>query len=182
MTMSTETVPGYIAGTWSIDPANSDISFTVRHLGVSKAHGRFNEVSGRIVTGESVEQSSVSATIVADSVDTGFPSRDTYIKGGDVLAVADHKELSFVSTNIRPAGDGYEIAGTLTIRGVTRPVTLSAEIGGITDDPTTGKKVLGASAITTIKRDDFGLAVGVPGMVVSDDINIRLDIYATLAG
>jgi polyisoprenoid-binding protein YceI len=173
-------IPGYTTGTWSIDPNNSDVSFSARHLGVSKAHGRFNQVTGKIVTGENPEKSSVSATISADGIDTGFPSRDSYIKGADVLATDEYGELTFVSSGVRSAGAAYEMDGDLTIRGVTRPVTLTIEIGGFVDDPTSGSKVAGASAKTTIKRSDFGLAKKVPAMVVSEDIELTLDIYAVL--
>ena len=173
------TIPGYITGTWNIDPSNLDVSFSVRHLGVSKAHGRFNEIAGKIVTGETLEQSSVSARIGTGSVDTGFPSRDSYIENDDVLATDEHKEMIFVSTGIRPAGTAYSIDGDLTIRGVTRPVTLSAEIGGFAAD-SSGRKVAGASGSVAVKRSDFGIAKNIPTMVIGEEIEIMLDIYAIL--
>lgn len=179
--MSDETsVPGYVAGNWTINPFNSDVGFTVRHLGVSWVHGRFNEVSGEIVTGETVGRSSVSATINADSIDTGFPGRDTYIKGDNVLATPEHKQLSFVSTGVRASGTDCFIDGDLTIRGVTKPVTLAAEIGGFAADPAEGNTVLGISATTTITRGDFGFSEKIPSVVIGDEVDIRLDIQATL--
>lgn len=169
-----------IAGTWTIDPGNSDVSFSVRHLGVSRVHGRFNQVAGQIVLGEVPERSSVSATITADSIDTGVPGRDGFIRGGDVLAVDDHKELTFSSSAVRPAGSAYEIDGDLTIRGITRPVTLTVELGGFADDPASGNKVAGGSARGVLQRGDFGLAKNVPALVVGEEIELTLDIYAVL--
>jgi polyisoprenoid-binding protein YceI len=175
-------VPGYLAGTWSIDPLNSEVGFRVRHLGVSRVYGRFNEVAGDIVTGATIEESSVSATIAAGSIDIGYPDRDAFIKGDDVLAAATHSELRFVSTSVRAVGDGYLVDGELTVRGVTRPVTLAAEIGGFGAHPQAGHRVVGVSATTTITRADFGFAAKVPAAIVGEKIEIRLDVQARLRG
>lgn len=170
-------IPGNITGAWTIDPRNSEVSFTVRYLGVSKVHGRFNRVSGEIVTRESAADSSVSATVGADSIDTGFAARDEYIKSSDVLAAAEHKELTFTSTGIR---DGCFIDGDLTIHGVTRPVTLTAKLGGYAEDPAEGGTVLGASATMTLDRKAFGFAGKIPSAVIGDKITVHIDIQATL--
>jgi polyisoprenoid-binding protein YceI len=171
-------ISGYTTGYWIIDPNNSDISFTVRYLGVSKVHGRFKDVSGEIVTADTVDKSRVSASIIAGSIDTGFEGRNEYIKGGDVLDVEAHKELTFVSTGIRSVGAGYFVDGDLTIRGVSRAVTLTANIGGFASDPGGGGPVLGISATTTLGRADFGLSEKVPAAIIGDKITIRLDIHA----
>ena len=94
MRSSMTAVPGYVTGTWRINPVNSEVRFTVRHLGVSKVHGRFKNVAGAVVTGEALEQSSVTATIDAAGVDTGFPARDAYLRGADVLAADEHRKAS----------------------------------------------------------------------------------------
>lgn len=181
MHASTTTVPGYLVGTWTIDPLNSDVSFAVRHLGVSRVHGRFNELSGDIVTGATIDRSSVSARIVADSVDTGFPGRDGFIAGDDVLAAGEHRELTFVSTGVRTADGEYFVDGHLTVRGITRQVTFTVELGGFGANPD-GRPVIGVSARTTVRRADFGFGRHVPAAVVSDGIDVRLDVQATLAG
>lgn len=175
MTSSTVTT-----GTWAIDRTNSHVSFSVRHLGVLRVHGRFNDVTGRIVTGDSIEQSTVSARIGADSIDTGFPARDGYIKGADVLAAGDHKAITFNSRTIRPAGANYLVDGELAIRGATRPITMTAHLGGFGVDPATGQSVLGVSAAITLKRADFAFAPQIPSTVIGADVDIAFDIYARL--
>ncbi|HEU5421890.1 MAG TPA: YceI family protein [Streptosporangiaceae bacterium] len=174
-------IPGYQAGTWIIEPVNSDVSFTVRYLGVTRVHGRFNEIAGEIVTGPTVAGSSVRASIAAASIDTGFPGRDNYLRGGDVLRADEHKELSFVSTGIRAAAGELAIDGGLTIRGVTRPVSLALQPGGFAADPAEGGHVLGLSATTTITRAEFGFSQKLPAAVISDSITVQLDIQARLA-
>lgn len=165
-------------GTWAIDRTNSQVGFSVRHLGVLRVHGRFNDITGRIVTGDTIEQSTVSARIGADSIDTGFPVRDGYIRGIDVLATADHRAMTFTSRTIRAAGANYLVDGELTIRGVARPITITARLGGFGADPTTGQAVLGVSAAITIKRADFGFSPDVPSTVVGTDVDLAFDIYA----
>lgn len=167
-------------GTWAIDRNNSQVSFSVRHLGVLRVHGRFNDVTGRIVTGDTIEQSTVSARIGADSIDTGFPARDGYIQGPDVLGSAEHKAITFTSRAIRPDGGNYLVDGELGIRGATRPITMTAHLGGFGEDMTTGQPVLGVSAAITVKRADFGFSRQVPPAVIGDDIDLAFDIYARL--
>ena len=174
-------IPGYRSGTWIIEPVNSDVSFTVRYLGVTRAHGRFNEIAGEIVTGPAPGQSSVRASIPAASIDTSFPGRDSYLRGEDVLQAGEHKELTFTSAGIRAADGGYVLDGDLTIRGVTRPVSLALEVGGFATDPAEGGEVLGLSASATITRSEFGFSPKLPAAVISDAIVIRLDIQARLA-
>lgn len=175
MTRSTVTT-----GTWAIDRTNSHVSFSVGHLGVLRVHGRFNDVTGRIVTGDTIEGSAVSARIGADSIDTGFPARDGYIKGADVLASGDHKAITFNSHAIRAAGANYLVDGALAIRGDTRPITMTAHLGGFGADPASGQPVLGVSAAITVKRADFGFSPHIPSTVVGDDVDIAFDIYARL--
>jgi polyisoprenoid-binding protein YceI len=181
MTASTTTeIPGYTAGTWTIDGVHSDATFTVRHLGVSKVRGRFGRLEGRIVTGGSIFDSSVTATIDAASVDTNNADRDVHIRKADFLDVEQFPTLTFTSTGVRADGDDFLIDGDLTLRGVTKPVTLNAELGGFGPGMTEGATVLGVSAVTEINRTDFGVGSGVPGAVVSEKIKIELNIEATL--
>jgi polyisoprenoid-binding protein YceI len=182
MTVSPVTVSQSAVGAWKIDTFNSDVSFVVRHLGVSRVHGRFNDVSGAIVISPDVEKSTVTATIGTESIDTGFPARDTYNKGADVLAVGEHKQLTFASTGLRVEGDDYLLDGDLTIRGATRPVTLELDLGGFGTDPTNGNEVMGISARTTVRRADFGLSGAIPAAVISEKIEIRLDIQGIRQG
>jgi len=178
--MTTTEIPGYIAGTWVIDSAHSDVTFTVRHLGVSKVRGRFDEVETTIVTGASILDSTVTATIQAASIDTNNDQRDGHVKSGDFLDVAEFPTITFASTGVRYDDGEYLIDGELTLHGVTKAVTLVAELGGFGDGLSEGAKVLGVSARTEISRSDFGVGANIPGAVVSDKIKIELDIEAGL--
>jgi polyisoprenoid-binding protein YceI len=179
MTTATR-IPGYIVGTWTIDPVHSDVAFIARHFSVSKVRGRFNAVSGTIVTHEDPAQSSVTATIKADSVDTNNEQRDGHVRSADFLNVEEHDQLAFTSTAVRIDGEDVEIDGDLTLHGVTKPVTLTGELGGFADSP--HGKVLGVSASTEIKRSDFGVGPNIPAAVVGDKIKIELGVEALLNG
>src|SRR5688572_4930392 len=140
MTLTTETsIPGYVAGTWTIDPVHSEVGFSVRHMMVSKVRGRFTEFSGEIVTGDSPVHSSVTATIDLSSIDTGNPDRDNHIRSADFFDVDNHKTMTYRSTGVRLDDDGYVLDGELTLKGDTRPISLRLELGGF------GPDILGAT-------------------------------------
>ena len=184
MTASTRTqVPGYVVGTWDIDPVHSDVSFTVRHMMVSKVRGRLGTFSGEIVTAPEFTESVVTATVDASSVDTGNTQRDGHIRTADFFEVENHPTWSFRSAAIRPDGDDYALDGELTIKGVTRPVTFSLEVNGFGPDAYGGTRA-GFSAATTINRSDFGVDISMPldggGVVVGDKVTINLEIEAVL--
>jgi len=178
-------IPGYVAGTWDIDPVHSEVSFVVRHMVVSKVRGRFNAFEGTIVTGADPLDSSVEATIEAASVDTNQEQRDAHVRSADFLDVEHHPTLSFRSTAVRPSGRAFEVDGELTIRGVTKPVTLDLDLNGFGPDPYGGTRA-GFSATTEINRQDFGVSYNgpIPGadnaMVLSDKIVLNLEIEAVL--
>lgn len=174
------TIPGHTTGSWTIDPANSQVGFSVRHLGVTRVHGRFNAFGGTIHIGETVEDSSVTMRIDAASVDTGFPARDGYIRGEDVLSAGEHEHLVFRSTRVRRDAGVVMVDGELTIAGVTKPVVLTAELGGVGTDPMSGTKVLGAAASATFDRSAFGLSPNVPAAVIGERVWIDLDVQAAL--
>ena len=185
LTPSVQSIPGYQAGTWDIDAVHSEVSFVVRHMVVSKVRGRFNAFEGTIVTGESPLASSVNATIDAASVDTNQEQRDAHVRSADFLDVDNFPTLSFRSTAVRPEGDDFKVDGELTIRGVTKPVTLDLELNGFSPDPYGGTRV-GFSATTEINRQDFGVSYNgpIPGadnaMVLSDKIALNLEVEAVL--
>ena len=176
-------IPGYVAGTWDIDPVHSDISFTARHMMVSKVRGHFATFSGEIVTGEDLTDSRVSATIDARSIETGAQQRDDHIRSADFFEVETHPTWTFTSTAIRPDGDDYVLAGDLTIKGVTRPVELALEVNGFGPDAYGGTRA-GFTATTTISRSDFGVDIKLPmdggGVVVGEKIQITLEIQGVL--
>jgi polyisoprenoid-binding protein YceI len=177
--------PGYLAGTWDADAVHSEVTFVVRHMVVSKLRGRFDKFEASIRTAEDPLQSSVKATIDAASVNTVQEQRDTHIRSADFLDADHHPSITFVSTGVRPAGDHFQIDGNLTIRGVTKPVTLEVEVNGFGPDPYGGTRA-GFSATTEINRQDFGVSYNgpIPGadnaMVLSDKVTIHIEIEAVL--
>ncbi len=184
-TFASPVLPDYVAGTWDIDAMHSEVSFVVRHMVVSKVRGRFNAFEGTIVTAENPLDSVVQATIEATSVDTNQEQRDEHVRSADFLDVGNYPTLSFRSTAVRPQGDGYEVDGELSIRGVAKPVTLDLEFNGIGPDLQGGTRI-GFSARTEINRQDFGVSYNgpIPGannaMVLSDKILINLEVEAVL--
>ena len=180
---ATTSIPGYLAGTWDIDASHSDVSFTVRHMMVSKVRGRFGKFSGEIVTGENLSDSSVTATIDATSIDTNNEQRDGHIRSADFFDVDNHPEWTFRSTALRVDGEDLALDGELTLKGVTRPVTLALEVNGFGPDALGGTRA-GFSASTTIDRNDFGVDIKMPldggGVVVSDKVQIHLEIEGVL--
>jgi polyisoprenoid-binding protein YceI len=181
MSAPTVEIPGYVAGTWEIDPVHSEVSFVVRHLGVTKVRGRFGEVSGQIVTGPTLPDSSLSVEIPAASIDTSNSQRDEHARSADLLDADNHEKLSFTSTGVRTNRDTLIVDGVLTAHGVSKTLGLNAEVGGIGPGMHEGQTVLGASATTEISRSEFGIGPNVPSAVVSDMVKVELDIEAILA-
>lgn len=179
MSTPTVTIPGYVTGTWTIDPIHSDVSFIVRHLGVSKVRGQFNVFSGEIVTAENPLDSKVTVTIDADSFHTRMEMRDNHVKSEEFLHVEQHPQLTFTSTGVRQDGEEFLLDGDLTVRGVTKPVTLNLEVNGFGESPMNGAPVLGISASTEINRRDFEVHGGASGAMVGDKIQILLEVEAT---
>jgi polyisoprenoid-binding protein YceI len=180
---TTTTIPGYIAGTWTLDPAHSDVSFSVRHLMVSKVRGRFTGVEGEIVTAGDPLASSVTATVDLNTIVTGDENRDAHLRSTDFFDVANHPTMTYRSTGLRPSGDGFVVDGELTLHGVTKGVPLKLEVNGFQPSTPMGTRV-GFSATGEISRSDFGIAFNMPleggGVVVSDKVTINLEIEGIL--
>jgi polyisoprenoid-binding protein YceI len=178
-------IPGYVAGTWAIDPVHSEVGFSVRHFGVSKVRGRFDKFEGTIVTGDDPLASTVTASIDVTSINTNQEQRDAHIRSADFFDVENHPTLTFTSTGIKADGGEYVLEGDLTIRGNTKPVALELELSGFGPDPYGGQRV-GFSATTEINRHDFGVSFngpipGVPGgVILGDKVTITLDIEGVL--
>ena len=177
------TIPGYVAGTWVIDPVHTDISLVARHFMVSKVRGHFKEFSGTVVTGESPLDSSVTATIKAASIDTNNDQRDGHIRSADFLDVETHPEITFTSKAVRANGDDFQIDGDLTLRGVTKNVTLNVELSGLGPDAYGGTRI-GLTAKTSVLRSDFEInfhpVMETGGAVVSDKLDVHMEIEAVL--
>lgn len=182
-TLDGGTLSGTPTGTWRIDPMHSSASFSVRHL-MSTVRGRFRELDGRIVIGPHIRDCRTSATMRADSVDTGVPMRDEDLRSVGFLDAEHHPDLTFESTALEEGVDGaLTIVGDLTIRGSTREVRLAAEFLGFDETGLQGEPRIGFAARTTIRRSDFGVGEGVvegSKVVVGDSVTIELDVEAAL--
>jgi polyisoprenoid-binding protein YceI len=182
--MSVE-IPGYVAGTWAIDPVHSEVSFTVRHMMVSKVRGRFDKFEGTIVTAEDPLASSVTASVDLDSINTGQEQRDAHIRSADFFEVEKYPTMTFVTTAVKGGEEGFILEGDLTLKGITRAVAFNLEVNGIGPDAYGGTRI-GFSAETQIGRSDFGVNFngpipGVPGGVaVSENVTINLEIEGVL--
>jgi|SRR5215469_4941920 len=176
-------IPGYITGTWEIDPVHSYVGFVARHLMVSKVRGNFTKLEGQIVTDVSPLQSSATATIDTSSFTTGTDQRDSDVKGENFLDVAHYPTMTYRTTQIREQGNDIFADGELTIKGVTRPVTLAVEVNGFGPDPYGGTR-LGLSASGEINRTDYGITANVAlptgGVMISEKIQLTVEVEATL--
>jgi polyisoprenoid-binding protein YceI len=183
VTSNETTIPGYTAGTWTIDPVHSEVGFTVRHMMVSKVRGKFGTFGGDIVTAENPLESTVTAEIDLSSIDTGNPDRDNHIRSADFFEVDAHKVMTYRSTGIRVEGDDYILDGELSLKGVTKQVPLRLELGGFGPDPYGGTRA-GFTASGEIKRSDFGVdfnaVLETGGVVVGDKVSLQLEIEAVL--
>jgi polyisoprenoid-binding protein YceI len=171
-----------MTNTWDIDIAHSAVQFHVRHMVISKVHGRFAKWSGAVELDEQdLTRSSVEVHIDASSVDTQAADRDNHLRSPDFFDVAKYPELTFRSKRIAKAGEGYRVAGDLTIHGITREVTLEAEYTGTGKDPW-GNQRAAFAAKTTIDRRDYGLvwnaALEAGGVLVGEKVEITIELEA----
>lgn len=178
---ATATIPGYQAGIWKADPAHSEIAFTVRQVMVSKVRGRFTGSDVTIVMTEDPLGSSVAVMIDVASVDTGNERRDHHLGSADYLDVEQYPTMSYRSTGIRRAGDGWAVDGELTLHGVTRQVPLAVVTNGFGPDPSGGPRA-GFIATAQVNRRDFGIHAPMDGVgvVVGEKVSISLRIEAVL--
>jgi len=181
---TTTAIPAYQAGTWVLDPVHSEVSFTVRHLMVSKVRGRFARFDGTLVTADNPLHSSVEARVDLTSIDTGNADRDAHVRSADFLDVEQFPELTYRSTGIRTAGDGLVVDGELSLHGVTKQVPLELEVNGFQANTPMGDTRVGFSARAEIDRGDFGIEFNAPldngGVVLGNRIQITLEVEAVL--
>jgi polyisoprenoid-binding protein YceI len=172
------------ATTWDIDASHTSAGFKVRHLMVSHVRGRLGAVSGTVVLDEQDPAGSrVDVSIDVAAIDTRDEKRDAHLRSADFFDVANHPNVTFRSTAVRPGREGagsYDVTGDLTIRGVTRPVTLAVEpLAAAVADPW-GSTRRGATARARVNRKDFGLqwnlALETGGFVVGDDVAIEIEV------
>ena len=171
---------------WNIDGTHSSINFSIRHMVISKVRGRFASFTGTLNLDDTdAARSVVEATLDATSIDTNMPQRDTHLRSPDFFDVEKYPALAFRSTRIEKVdGAGYRLVGELTIRDVTREVSLDVESGGRAKDPW-GNERIGFVARAVIDRKDFGLGwnqvLEAGGVLVGDRVDIELDVQAVRA-
>lgn len=165
------------AATWAPDPAHSEVDFSILHLSLSNVHGHFGTVSGTIVFDPSdISKSTVNVTIDVSGVATDEGSRDSVLKSSSFFDVDKYPKATFVSTSVQRTASGLMVTGNLTLRGVTRPVTLTVEGP---NGPVTGmdqKLHAGFTAETLLNRRDFGIATAFPSGVVGDQVKLSIDL------
>ncbi|UTT39205.1 YceI family protein [Glutamicibacter mishrai] len=166
------------AGTWNLDASHSEVGFSVRHAGISKVRGSFTEFDATLNIGETLETSSVEATVQINSVNTKDENRDGHLKSADFFDAEQFPTMTFKSTGVKGSADEFILVGDLTIRGVSKEVEFEVEVGGQAVDAF-GATRAGFFASTTISRKEFGItwnaALEAGGVLVSDKVKIELD-------
>lgn len=173
---------------WKFDPAHSSAEFSVRHLGIAWVKGRFTEVSGSAeFDPNNPEKSFWQTEIEGKSIWTGDNSRDNHLRSKDFFDVENHPQITFKSTKVEKVQDNeFKITGNLTMRGITKPVTLAVEYLGVREIPSVDGKTLttrsGFSAKTTVNRHDFKISwdapAGVGATTVGGEVDITINIEA----
>jgi polyisoprenoid-binding protein YceI len=183
--MTTATAPALtdLTGSYTIDPAHTRIGFVARHAMVTKVRGSFNEFEGTAtLDGANPANSSVQVTISAASIDTRNAQRDEHLRSNDFLAMDEYRQITFVSTGVRPVGDAeFEVTGDLTIKGVTNPITIPFSFEGAAKDPF-GNLRVGFEGSVAINRKDYGItwnaALETGGVLVSDKVTLEFEVSA----
>ena len=169
---------------WTVDPAHTNVGFSVRHMGLSTVRGRFTNFDGG-VEGDPSDVSTANARLEIDtaSIDTGNEGRDEHLRSPDFFDVERFPKMMFVTKSITPkGGDRYRVVGDLTIKDVSREIELEYEHAGEGVDPY-GNRRLGGTLTGTIKRSDWGLtwnvALETGGWLVGDKIKLEIDVQVT---
>jgi polyisoprenoid-binding protein YceI len=183
MATDTATLQTATRSTWDFDPAHTSVDFKVKHMMVTTVKGRFTGVHGRIIGNiEEPHLAEVDVTIDASTVDTRNDQRDAHLRSADFLDAENYPQITFKSTRVeRASDDEVKVIGDLTIRGVTKEVTLNVEINGFGKTPF-GTEVAGLTATTTLNRKDFGLnwnvALETGGWLVGETVKVEIDVEA----
>ncbi|GAA3670339.1 MULTISPECIES: YceI family protein [Yimella] len=168
-------------GTYVIDPSHTRIGFVVRHAMVTKVRGSFNEVDGKAVTGENLQDASIDVTIDTASVDTRNADRDGHLKSADFFDVEKYPTITFKSTDVQAKGDDLVVTGDLTIKDLTKSITIEFEYEGGATDPF-GNQRVGFEGKTVVNRAEYGLtwnaALETGGVLVSDKVTLEFEISA----
>lgn len=170
-------------GTYTIDAAHSNLGFSVRHAGIAKVRGSMAVFSGSLVVADPITGSSANVTIDAASVDTGNEGRDQHLTSPDFWNAEQNPEWTFTTTSVSGSAQDLTVSGDLTINGVTKPVTLQAELEGVGTGPEQETRAA-FSGTTSISRKDFNLTWNVAleggGVLVGDKVNVELEVVGIL--
>lgn len=170
-------LPASATETYSLDSRHTFPSFEVNHLGFSIQRGRFNRTSGKITLDPEARKGTADITIDAASVDTGLEKLEEHLRGEDFFSVAKHPAITFRSNDFAFEGDKVKsVSGELTMLGVTKPVTLTANYFNCGAHPVNKKRICGGDFVTTVRRTDFGMKYGVP--MVADEVTLRIQVEA----
>jgi polyisoprenoid-binding protein YceI len=182
MTAVTRTADGTelpAPGTWAVDPVHAHVGFVGRHFGLNRVRGRFTGVDGTVQITEDMADSSIEVTIDMATVDSGAQDRDDHLRSADLFDVARHPTATFRSTRVETAGNAGKVTGDLTIKGLTRPVTLDVEYLGHARDPWDNERAI-FSASTSINREDWditwNMVLEAGGLLVSRDIKLEIEV------
>ena len=185
--MSTVTAPHTATGTYAIDPTHSRIGFVARHAMVTKVRGSFNEFEGTgFFDADQPENSHLELVIQAASIDTRNADRDGHLRSNDFFDMDQYPQITFRSTSVEQADGGeYRVTGDLTIKGVTKPVTVDFDYTGVAVDPF-GNQRLGLEGTTTINRKEWGVTWNAPleagGVLVSEKVTLEFEVSAVRSG
>ena len=169
-----------VAGTYTIDPTHTSVEFIGRHLMITKVRGRLPDVSGTITIDDEPTRSHVEVEIQVATLDTGDAQRDDSLRSVDFFDVEHYPTITFRSTQVEPGtSETWMVTGDLTVRGVTRPVTLEVDFDGANASPF-GDERIAFSAATDVNREDWGLtwnvALETGGVVVGDEVAIEIEV------
>jgi polyisoprenoid-binding protein YceI len=165
-----------MAASYTIDPSHTYPNFTINHLGFSTLHGRFGKTTGTLEMDQAKGTGSVNIVIDAASIDTGFKKRDDHLRSPDFFNVIEFPELTFKSTKVTFKGNGATLVGDLTIKGVTKSISLDVDSINCGVHPFNKKDVCGFNATGQIKRSDFGIKYALPA--VGDDVMLSIEMEA----
>jgi len=179
-TPSTIDSPTLTTGTWTLDPSHSAVTFSIRHLGISKVRGRFDRFDATLEVGPNPSDIRVTATVDLSSVDTNHPDRDAHLRSTDFFDVETNPQMQFVSTSVTPFDDGYVMAGDLTLNGITRPLELPVEFHCV-EEYMGNELHAGFSGQGELRRSEFGidfglLPLGGDRLALADVVKIELDV------
>ncbi len=167
-------------GQWQADVIHSSVMFSIRRLGLSRVRGRFDQFSATLDAAEDPRQTTVTATIALDSINTNNGDRDAHLRGAHFFSTDKHPAMTFVSTGLSGADEERTMTGDLSLNGITRPVTLEVAFEGLQENLQSGVLMAGFSAQGSLRRSEFGIdfgmmPLGADKLALADEVKIELE-------